>query len=64
MRLNKKEKERLFELMDVMTDRCPSLSIDNFNNDEDRKTFWGVVQKTKVRTKRILNNGTKRLFRL
>ncbi len=51
MRLNKKEKERLLELMDVMTDRCPSVSIDNFNNDEDRKTFWGLFKKLRLELK-------------
>lgn len=48
MRLTKKEKERLFELMDAMTDRCPSLSIRDFVNDEDTKLFWGIFKKLRL----------------
>ena len=51
MRLTKKEKERLFELLDVMTDRCPSLNIDKFTNDEDNKTFWSIFKKLRLEVK-------------
>ena len=51
MRLMKKEKERLFDLLDCMTDRCPRLRIDDFVNDEDTKVFWGIFKKLRLELK-------------
>ena len=51
MRLTKKEKERLFELMDVMTDRVPTLRIDEFINDKDTAIFWGIFKKLRLELK-------------
>lgn len=51
MRLTKEEKERLFDLMDVMTDRCPSLNIDNFVNEKDNKLFWNIFKKLRMELK-------------
>lgn len=51
MRLTKSEKERLFALMDVMTDRCPQLNIDLFVNDKDSAIFWGIFKKLRMELK-------------
>lgn len=51
MRLTKQEKERLFELLDVMTDRCPHLRIDEFVNDKDNKIFWLIFKKLRIEIK-------------
>ena len=48
MRLTKVEKERLYELLDVMTDRCPRLRIDDFINDKDTKIFWSIFKKLRL----------------
>lgn len=48
MRLTKSEKERLFELMDVMTDRCPQLNIDEFINDSDTAIFRRIFKKLRL----------------
>ena len=48
MRLTKIEKERLFDLLDCMTDRCPLVRIDSFINDEDTKVFWGIFKKLRL----------------
>lgn len=48
MQLSKKEKNALFELMDVMTDRCPHVSIDRFDNDKSREIFWGIFKKLRL----------------
>ena len=45
MRLVKEEKERLFDLLDCMTDRCPTVRIDEFINDRDTKIFWNIFKK-------------------
>lgn len=44
MRLTKEEKERLMELLDVMSDRCPDISIGRFNNDRDRALFYRLFK--------------------
>lgn len=46
MYLNKQEKERLYELLDTMTDRCPF--VDSFDNDKDRSIFYGIFRKLRV----------------
>ena len=49
MRLTKKEKETLYDLMDTMTDRCPF--IDKFDNVKDREIFYGIFRKLRVELK-------------
>lgn len=51
MRLTKNEKERLLDLLDCMTDRCPHVRIDDFVNDEDTKVFWGIFKKLRFEVK-------------
>lgn len=51
MRLTKNEKQVLFELMDVMTDRCPQVSIDRFVNDKDNHIFYGIFRKLRLEIK-------------
>lgn len=51
MRLTKLEKERLFDLLDCVTDRNPSVRIDDFTNDRDQKVFWGVFKKLRLELK-------------
>ena len=51
MRLTKLEKERLFDLLDVMTDRCPKMNIEQFINDEDTAIFWGIFKKLREELK-------------
>lgn len=48
MRLTKKEKERLYDLLDCITDRWPKLRIDDFVNDEDTRIFWGIFKKLRL----------------
>ena len=50
-RLTKQEKERLFDLLDCMTDRCPNLRIDEFVNDKDTKIFWSIFKKLRLELK-------------
>lgn len=51
MRLTTKEKERLLDLLDCITDRCPTLRIDDFVNDEDTKIFWAIFKKLRLEVK-------------
>lgn len=51
MRLTTKEKERLLDLLDCITDRCPTVRIDDFVNDEDTKIFWGIFKKLRFEVK-------------
>lgn len=51
MRLTNKEKERLLDLLDCMTDRCPKLKIDDFINDDDMSLFWGIFKKLRLEVK-------------
>lgn len=51
MRLTLKEKERLYELMDVLTDRSPHLSIDEFVNEEDNEIYWSIFRKLRLELK-------------
>lgn len=51
MRLTQEEKERLFDLLDVMTDRCPKMRIDDFVNDEDTFIFWSIFKKLRLELK-------------
>ena len=54
MRLTKTEKERLLDLLDCITDRCPNLRIDDFVNDEDTKIFWGIFKKLRLEVRGYL----------
>lgn len=51
MRLTNKEKERLLDLLDCITDRCPNVRIDDFVNDKDTKIFWGIFKKLRWEVK-------------
>ncbi len=51
MRLTKDEKTALFELLDVMTDRCPQQGIDKFVTEEYNKTFWSIFKKLRLEIK-------------
>lgn len=51
MRFNKEEKEALFELLDIMTDRCPSINIDRFTTPHYNEIFWGMFRKLRVELK-------------
>ena len=49
MRLTKAEKERLFDLMDRMSDRVQY--IDEFDNDRDKDIFYGIFKKLRMELK-------------
>lgn len=51
MRLTREEKERLLELLDCITDRVPSLRIDEFINDNDTAIFWSIFKKLRLEIK-------------
>ena len=51
MRFSKEEKEALFELLDIMTDRCPSINIDRFTTPHYNEIFWGMFRKLRVELK-------------
>lgn len=51
MRLTKVKKERLFELLDVMTDRCPNMGITQFENSKDNAIFWSIFKKLRLELK-------------
>lgn len=46
--MNKEEKERLYRLLDVMTDRCPKLNIEEFINDKDTQIFWRLFKRLRL----------------
>lgn len=48
MRLTKEEKERLFDLLDVMTDRCPTMGITQFENSRDNALFCRIFKKLRL----------------
>lgn len=48
MRLTKDEKEKLFELLDVMTDRCPSVRLDMLLGDAYLRAYWSMFKKLRV----------------
>lgn len=41
----------LFDLLDVMTDRCPTLNIDRFLTDEATRTLWNMFKKVRLELK-------------
>lgn len=43
--LSKYEAGRLLELLDVVTDRCPRLRIDDLTNTTDTQTFWDLYKR-------------------
>lgn len=51
MRLTLKEKKILFELLDVMTDKNPHLSIDKFDNEKDNELFRSIFKKVRLELK-------------
>lgn len=51
MKLTKDEKEKLFELLDVMTDRCPSLNLDTLLGDDYLRAFWTIFKKLRFELK-------------
>ena len=51
MRLTKEEKERLFDLLDVMTDRCPNMGITQFENSRDEAIFMSIFLKLRLEIK-------------
>lgn len=51
MRLTKEEKEALFELTDVMTERCPQLGIDRLTTTYYNRIFWSVFKKLRLELK-------------
>lgn len=48
MRLTKKEKEVLFELLDCATDRCPTLRIDEITQGANQEYLWNVFKKLRL----------------
>lgn len=48
MRLTKKEKEALFELLDVMSDRCPQIGIDRLTTAYYNHLFWSMFKKLRL----------------
>ena len=51
MRYTKREKELLLKLLDVMTDRCPELSIPEFDTHEYRTMLWSMFKKLRLELK-------------
>lgn len=45
MRLSKKEKIALYELLDVMTEPYPEAYVDRFDNEVSREIFFGIFKK-------------------
>lgn len=45
MRLSKKEKITLYELLDVMTEPYPEAYVDRFDNEVSREIFFGIFKK-------------------
>ena len=45
LKLSKYEAGRLLELLDVITNRCPQLRIDEFTNSTDNATFWDLYKR-------------------
>lgn len=48
MRLTEDEKEKLFELLDVMTDRCPSVRLDMLLGDDYLQAYWSIFKKLRL----------------
>jgi len=51
MRLTKDEKEKLFELLDVMTDRCPSVRLYMKLGDDNLRAYWSIYKKLRLELK-------------
>lgn len=51
MRLTKDEKEKLFELLDVMTDRCPYVRLDMLLGDDYLRACWSMFKKLRLELK-------------
>jgi hypothetical protein len=48
MQLSKKEKNALFELLDVVTEPCPEEYIKKFDNKVSREIFLGIFKKLRL----------------
>lgn len=53
MRLTKKEKEALLELLDVATDRVPTLRIDDVCHRGNVELFWSIFKKLRWELRRF-----------
>lgn len=51
MRLTKEEKQALFELTDVMTDRCPEISLDRITTEQHVRLYMSVFRKLRLELK-------------
>ena len=51
MYFTKEEKNLMFELFDVMTDRCPELNISRFDNEKARQVLWTLFRKLRLELK-------------
>lgn len=51
MRFTEEEKEKLFELLDVMTDRCPAVRLDMLLGDDYLRAFWTMFKKLRLELK-------------
>ena len=48
MRLTKKEKQALFELLDVMTDKCPQQGVDRLSTPINVTIYWKIFTKLRL----------------
>ena len=48
MRMTKDEKEKLFELLDVMTDRCPAVRLDMLLGEDYLRAYWSIFKKLRL----------------
>ena len=51
MRLTKDEKEKLFELLDVVTDGCPSGRLDVLWGGDYLRAYWSIFKKLRLELK-------------
>ena len=51
MRLTKSEKQALFELLDIMTDRCPEASLPRLETSYYNELFWRMFKKLRLELK-------------
>ena len=51
MRFSDEEKKALFDLLDVMTDRCPQVKIDRLVNEGNQLLYWRMLKKLRLELK-------------
>lgn len=51
MRLTKDEKEKLFELLDVITEKYPSESLDKLLDDDYLFVYYSIFKKLRLELK-------------